>query len=495
MKTYNAFIIHFLLFIQAAYAPFAMAEDIIIASKNFTESVLLAEIANQITGPKTRHHKELGGTRILWSALLKGNIDIYPEYSGTLLFEILANAPAAQKKLPLAEQLAQYGIGVSRPIGFNNTYALGTTKTISNTLNITNISDLIHKPELRIGLSNEFLNRNDGWPGLKRAYQLPHTAKGMDHDLSYRALNEQHLDIIDLYSTDAEIAYYDITILNDDRQYFPEYQAVYLYRLDLAKEKADIIEQLLRLESNINTSEMSAMNAAAKLEKQNEAVVAQQFLTDKFQLTQQIHIETRWSRLLRHSIEHLSMVAISLSFAILIAIPLGILAYYQARLGHIILSLSSIIQTIPALALLVFLIPLFGIGGPPAIIALFLYSLLPIIRNTYIGLQTISKGIRESAQALGLSAYARLRLVELPLAMQSILAGIKTAAVINIGIATLGALIGAGGYGQPILTGIRLDDIGLILEGAIPAALLALLVQWLFDLSERLLVPKGLRLK
>jgi osmoprotectant transport system permease protein len=144
-----------------------------------------------------------------------------------------------------------------------------------------------------------------------------------------------------------------------------------------------------------------------------------------------------------------------------------------------VLGLTGAIQTIPALALLVFMIPWFGIGAWPAIAALFLYSLLPIVRNTHLGLRAIPGDVRESAIVLGLPAAARLRLVELPLAAPSMLAGVKTAAVINIGTATLGALIGAGGYGEPILTGIRLDDMELILEGAVPAALLALLVHWI----------------
>ena len=134
-------------------------------------------------------------------------------------------------------------------------------------------------------------------------------------------------------------------------------------------------------------------------------------------------------------------------------------------------------------------------AGLPQLSALFLYSLLPIVRNTYTGLRDIPPPVRESAEALGLPPGARLRLVELPMASREILAGIKTSAVINVGTATLGALIGAGGYGQPILTGIRLDDVGLILQGAIPAALLALLVQGVFDLAELVVVPKGLRLK
>ena len=128
-------------------------------------------------------------------------------------------------------------------------------------------------------------------------------------------------------------------------------------------------------------------------------------------------------------------------------------------------------------------------------VALFLYSLLPIVRNTHSGIIDIPFHLTESADALGMTDFEKMRYVQMPLAARSILSGIKTAAVINVGIATLGALIGAGGYGQPILTGIRLDDIGLILEGAVPAALLALLVQAGFDILERFVVPRGLRLK
>ena len=195
------------------------------------------------------------------------------------------------------------------------------------------------------------------------------------------------------------------------------------------------------------------------------------------------------------TLEHLTLVAISLGAAVSLAIPLGILAFRSTRAAPTILGVVGIVQTIPSLALLVFMIPLLGIGTAPAIVALFLYSLLPIVRNTYQGLHDIPPQIRESAEALGLSRTSRLRLVELPMASRSILAGVKTSAVINIGTATLGALIGAGGYGQPILTGIRLDDTGLILQGAIPAALLALGVQGGFDLADRFLVPRGLRIK
>jgi osmoprotectant transport system permease protein len=195
----------------------------------------------------------------------------------------------------------------------------------------------------------------------------------------------------------------------------------------------------------------------------------------------------------RRTREHLALVAVSLLAAIAIALPLGILAARRPRLGQVVLAAVGVVQTIPSLALLVFMIPLLGIGALPATAALFLYSLLPIVRNTHAGLRGVSPSLRDSAQALGLPPLAILWQIELPLALGTILAGIKSAAVINVGTATLGALIGAGGLGQPIFTGIRLDDIPLILEGALPASLLALAVQGVFDLLERVLVPKGLR--
>jgi osmoprotectant transport system permease protein len=240
---------------------------------------------------------------------------------------------------------------------------------------------------------------------------------------------------------------------------------------------------------------MIDLNARAKLAKVPETRVANDFLASSFGVRSASKEGGVAQRILMRTGEHLSLVSISLLAAILAAIPLGIFASRRPRAGQVILAVVGLIQTIPSLALLVFMIPILGIGGAPAVAALFLYSLLPIVRNTYAGLHDIPTHIRESAEALGLPPGARLRLIELPIASRAILAGIKTSAVINVGTATLGALIGAGGYGQPILTGIRLDDTALILEGAAPAAILALAVQGLFELAERALVPKGLRVR
>jgi osmoprotectant transport system permease protein len=276
---------------------------------------------------------------------------------------------------------------------------------------------------------------------------------------------------------------------------FPAYQAVYLYRLNLRDRAPAILKELTRLEGAIDASQMIEMNALSKLQKVPEANVASQFLSTRFQITSTPQLDGMTDQLLLRTRQHLLLVGVSLAASIIVAIPLGVLAFLWPRAGQIILALVAVIYTIPSLALLVFMIPLFGIGTLPAIIALFLYGLLPIVRNTHAGLSGIAPALRESAIVLGLSPSARLLKIELPLAAPSILAGIKTAAVINVATATIGALIGAGGYGQPILTGIRLADNRLILLGAVPAAVLALMIQGGFGLLERFVVPRGLRIK
>lgn len=477
----------------------AEADQIVkVGSKKFTESVILGEVITQFlqtNGVTTIHKDQLGGTRLLWKALLQGDIDIYPDYTGTIIYEILQDqkidSPAALK-----QALAEQGISTSDPLGFNNTYAIGVKPEIARKFKLKTISDLRKHPDLRFGFTNEFMDREDGWPSLRDHYQLPQTnVRGLDHDLAYKGLESGSIDVIDLYSTDAEIAYYHLIILEDDRNHFPEYRAVVLFRTDLGKRIPHINAMLGQLAGSISETEMITMNSKVKLGGVPEAQVAQTFLQRKFNLATKVEISGIPGRLLKTTREHLFLVLLSLGAAIIIAIPLGIWGARNTAAGQIILSTVGIIQTIPSLALLVFMIPLLGIGGPPALVALFLYSLLPIVRNTLSGLTDIPIDIRESAQALGLPSRARLKLIELPLAARSILAGIKTSAVINVGTATLGALIGAGGYGQPILTGIRLDDTGLILEGAIPAAVMALLVQWGFDYMERYFISPGLKIE
>lgn len=479
----------------SAGAPAATAPTVVIGSKDFTESLVLAEIARLAAGARgvrVEHRRSLGGTRILWRALRNGDIDAYPEYTGTLTQELLHGVPPDAGIADLRARLAPLGIGITPSLGFDDSYAIGMREAEAQRLRIRTLSDLAQHPGLRLGLSNEFMDRGDGWPGLKRAYGLPLRAQGMDHALAYRALAAGAIDATDLYSTDAEIAYYHLRVLRDDRNYFPRYEAVYLYRLDLQARAPRFVAALDALAGTIDAAQMRAMNRAAKLDGEDPSVVAAGFLGVRPGADTDGGF---WPSLARYTLQHLALVAVSLVLAIALAVPLGILAARRRRLGQIVMGLTGILQTVPSLALFVFMIPLFGIGARPAIAALFLYSLLPIVRNTYLGLAGIEPSLLESAAALGLPPRVRLWRIELPLALRSILAGIKIAAVINVGTATLGALIGAGGYGQPILAGIRLDSVPLIMEGAVPAALLALLMQGVFELIERALTPRGLRLR
>ncbi|MFQ6613505.1 MAG: glycine betaine ABC transporter substrate-binding protein [Fidelibacterota bacterium] len=473
----------------------AQTEPLQVGSKKFTESVILGEIIRTTLESgeiPANHRREMGGTRVLWNGLLHGDLDLYPEYTGTLKKEIFRRFSFSHPG-QLDSLLAEHGVRIVARPGFNNTYALGVKQSTAKTLRLKTISDLTGHPELRLGFTNEFMDRGDGWPGLRDTYRLPQNdVRGLDHDLAYRGLEAGSIDVIDLYSTDAEIDYYHLSVLRDDQRYFPEYSAVILAREDALERYPKLETVLGALTGKIPAERMVAMNSAVKIRQQSEAKVAADFVNRTFRHQVAPPTETRFDRIWSRTVEHTWLVLLSLSAAIIIALPLGILAARYSRLGQIVLSVVGVIQTIPSLALLVFMIPLFGIGSLPAVIALFLYSLLPIVRNTHTGLTTIPADLRESAFALGLSSRFRLWVIELPLALQPILAGIKTAAVLNVGTATIGALIGAGGYGQLILTGIRLDNTGLILEGALPAALMAILVQSFFDFLEHRLVSPGL---
>jgi osmoprotectant transport system permease protein len=460
-----------------------------VGAKKFTESVILAEMGTQLANNAglESHRDDLGGTPALWLALTQGDIDAYPEYTGTIIRQILKSDPP-----DLAAALAAHGVRISAPLGFRNNYALGMRKDVALAKGIAKISDLRGHPELRFGFIHEFLDRRDGWPGVRRHYDLPQTnVQGMNHTLAYRALVEGAIDLTEMYTTDGEIAQYDLLPLKDDLNFFPAYEAVWLYRADLAQRQPAVVGQLRRLEGRISETQMQRMNAAVQEGKRQEGAVAAEFLRSELGVNTQTSDGTLVERVLTTTYEHLLLVIPSLLAAILIGIPLGVIAARQPRFSRVIFAVTGILQTIPSLALLLFMIPVMmwlvgkGTGAPPAIAALFLYSLLPIVRNTHTGLTGIPASLRESAEALGLPPLAILWRIELPLAMPTILAGVRTAAVISVGTATLGGFIGAGGYGRPILRGIDKFDIPLMLEGAVPAAVLALLIEGLFELVER----------
>jgi len=476
--------------IQSSFA----AEPVRIGSKKFTESYVLGEIAKRTlndAGISAEHRQGMGGTIILWQALRGRQIDAYPEYTGTIVQEILKRSDPMHIDF-VTEDLRKLGIGITKPLGFNNTYTLVMRRDRTNALGIRTMSDLQKHPELKFGFTHEFLDRQDGWPSMAVAYRLgPQNVSGIDHALGYDALKNGQIDVKDAYSTDAKIAQYGLAVLKDDQKFFPRYDAVFLYRLSL-DEKA--IAVLRGLEGKIDEATMTRLNAEA--ERTKDYTQAANSFFDSNPASSSVFSESFSHKLARWTLRHLELAGFSLVLSILVGVPLGIWASRGGAIGQLILGFAGVVQTIPSLALLALLVPLpfFGISVRTAIAALFLYGLLPIVRNTATGLQDIPRALRESAVALGLSSRASLWQIYLPLASRSILAGIKTSAVINVGTATLAALIGAGGLGEPILSGLNLNDHATILQGAVPAAILALLVQWLFDLLDRVLIPKGLRL-
>ncbi|MDX1918684.1 MAG: glycine betaine ABC transporter substrate-binding protein [Candidatus Caenarcaniphilales bacterium] len=459
-----------------------------VGSKKFIESMILGEIATQFLQDRkitAKHITGMGSSTYLWNALLTGKIDLYPEYTGTLRYELIKTHDQ-----DLNEQLKRRGLRMTKPLGFSNNYTIGIMPKLAKRYQISKISDLVKYPELKVGLSSEFYGRTDGWIGLKNLYQLPQeNIIIINRELAYSGLKNGDIDLIELYTTDPEIEYYELVPLKDDLQYFPIYEVAFLYREELDQ---SVVEVLERLEGQISEEQIRKLNSMSKLMKTQIEDVASLYLQRNFDISNGVHFDlvgNLWER----TVEHFYLVFLSLSIAIAFALPLGIFAAKDPFWGRIILAITGLFQTIPSLALLVLMIPLLGIGYTPAIAALIIYSLLPIVRNIYLGLTAIAQSLRESAEVLGLDFWAILWKIEIPLALPSILAGIKTAAVINVGTATLGALIGAGGYGQPILKGIQFDDLNLILSGAVPAAAMALLVQYFFETLEWLCVSPGLR--
>ncbi len=475
---------------------------VVVGSKAFPESWILSETlatAMRRTGiPDVEHRNNLGGTEIVFQALRSGAIDAYPEYTGTIL-EVVLHSPRPLAIPEIGEELKKQGLGISEPIGFNDSYAIAVTREARERYGLETLSDLAKHPEVRLGMTHEFLGRTDGWPGLAKRYGLNmRNVVGIQHELAYTALASGRIDGTDIYTTDAQIERLGLTVLTDDLGFFPRYDAVWLYRLDLAAREPRALEAMKRMAGSIDESRMIRANGRTVLGGASYQASADSLWDEIAGETSARASGPRspgmWSSIARNTAQHLKLVALSLLLAILVGLPLGILAARTPLLGSAILSVSGLLQTIPSLALLAALIPLLGIGVLPAMVALFLYSLLPIVRNTYVGLTTIPTPLSEAAEAIGLSGRAKLFGVRLPMASPSIMAGIKTSAVINVGTATLAALIGAGGLGEPILSGIQLRQTGLILQGAIPAAVLALLVQRIFDAIDLLAIPKGLRL-
>jgi osmoprotectant transport system permease protein len=482
-------------FVGCIFTSSSLGQKIVVGSKFDAEGRILGEIIAQLLenrGFQVERRLALGATLICFQALTNGDIDVYPEYSGTIEQAILKLAQRATIDELRQRLREQHLLELLPPFGFNNTYAIVVRRTDAERLGLKSIGDLNKMPSLRYGFSNEFLKRPDGWPGLVALYGLTAIPSGIEHGLIYKAIAENSLDVIDVYSTDANIQRYDLVILNDDGHFFPDYLAAPLVRGNLDARAKQVLGELA---GTLSETDMIALNAAATIDKKDFADIARAFLQQhklvKSNSAKQPQ-DTGRAVLIKRTLTHLKLTLIALLLAMAIAIPAGVVVYRLPVISRPILYLTGLLQTIPSIALLAFMIPLFGIGVVPAIVALFLYALLPILRNTATALFSVDPLLKKVSVGMGLTAWQRLRHIELPLAAPTIFAGIKTAAVINIGTATLAAFIGGGGLGEPIVTGLALNDTKLILEGAIPAALLAVLVEFGFERLEKLLIPKHL---
>ncbi|HEY3822120.1 MAG TPA: glycine betaine ABC transporter substrate-binding protein [Polyangiaceae bacterium] len=475
-------------------------EHVVIGSKAFPESWVLGEalaLLGASEGAIVEHRPNLGGTEIVAQALRRGAIDAYPEYTGTLR-EVLLHAPGATND-ELRAALARDGLGITDSLGFEDSYALAVVGAVADRDGLRTISDAAGHPELRAVFSHEFLGRADGWPGLRARYGLDFAeVRGVEHHLAFGALAAGRADVMDVYTTDPEIDRMSLRILDDDRAFFPRYDAVVVYRLGLETRAPAAFAAMLRLVGRVDRRTMALANAAVT-EGRSTREAAAGLLHDALG-AEAPKMDGAGAPSMAAVVsgalgQHLALVASSLAGCILVGIPLGILAARRKRIAALVLGAAGVLQTVPSLALLALLIPVLGIGVVPATVALFLYGLLPIVQGTCTGLTSIPAPLAEAAEALGLPSFARLVRVELPLASPSILGGVRTSAVIAVGTATIAALVGAGGLGDPILQGIALRSTPLILAGAVPAALLALAAQGGFALVERVVVPKGLRVR
>jgi len=470
----------------------AQPEPITVGSKNFTEGYVLGEVMAQLLesrGIPVQRQFGFGGTLVAFAALRTGEIDVYAEYTGTIS-QVILSADTALNGNNLSTALAPLGVEMLPTLGFNNTYALAVKPETAQRYSIRTVSDLATLPNLRFGLSHEFRDRTDGWPGLKEAYGLPQDSSGIEHGLAYQALLEDEIDVTDAYSTDGDLFRYRLVVLEDDRGYFPSYRALPLARQDLNSAAKAILGELA---NRLDDTSMRALNAEVVVENRSFADVAASFLLDQGLIANyQTPAASLWPSLASNTLVHLKLTGIALLAACLVGVSLALLVYRSRPLSATVLYITGLLQTIPSIALLALMIPIAGVGQTPAIIALFLYSLLPIARNAITALVTIDPLLRRVATALGLTHMQQLRHIYVPLALPHVLAGIRIAAVVSIGTATLAAFIGAGGLGEPIVTGLALNNTRLILQGAIPAALLALCIELMFEGLERWLVPRHL---
>ena len=498
--------------------PAWASDTIVVGSKNFMESRLLAEMFAQLIEARTeltvKRRLGLAGTQVCFEALKTGGIDLYPEYTGTGLVTILGeppmNEPTAVLNRVRAQFLEKWNIWWIAPLGFDNSYALALRRDRAQALGLRTISDLSRiAPTLKAGFGYEFIKRPDGLPGLQQTYGLQFKeVVGMQQTLKYQATANGDVDLLDAYTTDGRLSVYDFLVLEDDRHFFPPYDATALVRGETLERYPELASVLSLLTNALTPERMRIWNLRVQEQGQPVTRVAREMLQDLHLLlnskppsTLNQHRDSQslfaymWNMratLTFRTVEHLGLAGLGLLLGIALALPVGLMLERWRKGAEPMIRIIGMSQTIPSIALLAFMIPLFGVGTFPAIMALWIYSLFPILRNTYSGLRDAAPTVVETGRALGMTEWQILRSVRLPLAAPTIMAGIRTSAIWTIGTATLAAFIGAGGLGVPIVAGLQLADVNLILSGALPATILALAVDALLGWIEHVIKPRGL---
>ena len=498
------------------------ARPVVVGSKPFGESYLLAELFAQLLearGLRVTRTFGLGGTEIVFPALRQGAIDVFPEYTGSGLLVILkapmATDPAAVFGTVAREFAARYDARWLAPLGFENTYAMSVRTEMATRLGLRTLSDAARvSSRLRAGFTADFIGLPDGLPALRRVYGLaPRTVSALAPALKYQALVAGDVDIIDAYSTDGLLDRYPLTVLVDDRRVFPPYDAAAVVRGALARDQPAAVAALGELSGRIDVTLMRRLNAQVEVEGRAVAEVARAALADlglatpaadpapgaasatpRTDAASPSFVAYLWARrqaIGAMSVRHLWLAGVSLAAAIVAGVGLGLLLA-RRRGAEAATRGIGLLQTIPGIALLAFMLPVLGIGVVPAMVALFLYSLYPIVRGTVTGVREADRSAVEAGVALGMTRRQVLTWVQVPLAVPIIMAGVRTAAVTNVGTATLAAFVGGGGLGDPIVAGLALADTRMILSGAVPAALLAVAVDLVLARAQRWLTPAGL---
>lgn len=503
IKSYrNIIFILLLLFFQFSFAK----SPVTIGGKVFTEQSILVDLLAQLLEDHqiaVIKKKNLGGTLVAFEALKKNDLDIYVEYSGTSYHSIFKQKDILSQEETfnfLKKEFSKNNIYSFPSLGFSNSYAL--VSKINNPYN--QISDLkIDSKKYSIAFEHELLTRPDGFPEFSKTYDLEFKkVSSMNVGLMYQAVHQGQVDFGIGYTTDGRNKAFEMKIIKDDLRFFPQYFASILVHEKALKAYPELKKILSGLNNKISAEEMTEMNYLVDVKKMSPLKVTRNFLQKKklikssennLDIMSENYLIKNSALLFSKLKEHLYICIYALLFTFFFGFIFGIAAYWNQRIKQFVFILVNIFQTVPSLALFGFLIPFLGIGFKPSLIALVMYALLPLVHNVYTGLSEVDKDIIQSFKAIGMNRWQILTKIQIPMALPTLSAGLRTSTVIIIGTATIAAFIGAGGLGELIFQGISSMDHRLILLGAIPAALLALIADFLIYSLCRFLTSQGIK--